>query len=76
MATPGAENLERFLQTFERSARRWEPVAYPVLLAFIVLAGYGFFPVYSLTADMQRISRRQVHYMAEKMESPNNIAPT
>ena len=35
--------LDNFSRTFEASARRWELVVYPSLLAFIVLAAYGFF---------------------------------
>lgn len=35
--------LDKFSRTFEASARRWELVVYPSLLAFIILAAYGFF---------------------------------
>lgn len=51
------EPMERFAACFERSARRWEIVIYPAMFAFIVLAAYGFFLVYSLTYDMQRMAR-------------------
>ncbi len=51
-----AENVQRFLDTFERSARRWEMVVYPAMFAFILLAGYGFFLIYSLTNDMRVIA--------------------
>ena len=67
VAATGAESMERFLKTFERSARRWELVVYPALFAFIVLAGYGFFLIYSLTADMQRISHRVDPNMEENL---------
>ena len=50
------ESLERFLDVFERSARRWEMIVYPILFAFILLAGYGFYLVYSLTNDMKNIA--------------------
>lgn len=50
------ENIDRFLNTFERSARRWEMVVYPALFAFILLAGYGFYLIYSLTSDMRQIA--------------------
>lgn len=49
------DRVERFLKTFETSARRWELVVYPSLFAFIVLAGYGFFLVYSLARDIHRL---------------------
>ena len=50
-------SLERFARSFEVSARRWELVVYPSLFAFILLAGYGFFLVYSLTQDMHVLAR-------------------
>jgi len=51
------ESLERFLEVFERSARRWEMIVYPALFGFILLAGYGFFLIYSLTSDMKTIAQ-------------------
>ncbi len=50
------ESLERLLDVFERSARRWEMIVYPILFGFILLAGYGFYLVYSLTNDMKNIA--------------------
>ncbi len=52
-----ADSLERFVGCFERSARRWELIVYPALFAFVILAGYGFYLVYSLTHDMQTVAR-------------------
>ena len=48
--------LEKFSRTFEASAKRWELIVYPSLLAFIVLAAYGFYLIYSLTTDVDRIT--------------------
>jgi hypothetical protein len=56
-AARNAECLERFARSFEASARRWELVVYPSLFAFIVLAAYGFFLVYSLTQDVSSLAR-------------------
>ena len=50
--------LERFARAFETSARRWELVVYPALFAFIILAGYGFFLIFSLTQDMHTLAER------------------
>ncbi len=50
------ESMERLLDIFERSARRWEMIVYPILFAFILLAGYGFYLIYSLTNDMKNIA--------------------
>jgi len=54
------EQLERFTHAFEGSARRWELVVYPSLFAFIILAAYGFYLVYSLAND--------VAYMSESID--------
>ena len=51
------DHLERFARSFEISARRWELVVYPSLFAFIVLAAYGFFLIYSLTQDVAVMAR-------------------
>jgi hypothetical protein len=50
--------MDKFRETFEASARRWELIVYPSLLAFIVLAAYGFYLIQSLTTDMGRIADR------------------
>jgi uncharacterized protein YoxC len=50
------EQVERFVQHFERSARRWEVIVYPAMFAFVVLAGYGFFLIYSLTSSIATIA--------------------
>jgi hypothetical protein len=50
------DHFERFLNTFERSARRWEMIVYPAMFAFILLAGYGFFLIFNLTNDMKTIA--------------------
>jgi TolA-binding protein len=63
-----AAHLERFATVFETSARRWELVVYPALFAFIVLAAYGFFLVYSLTKDMRILSANVDPEMNRHME--------
>ena len=40
--TDMAQYMSQFARSFEASARRWELVVYPSLLAFIVLAIYGY----------------------------------
>ncbi len=64
-----SNQVERFVQSFERSARRWEIVVYPALFAFVVLAGYGFFLIYSLTNSVASIARSMDPNMGEHMES-------
>jgi uncharacterized protein YoxC len=60
--------FEEFSRTFEASARRWELVVYPSLIAFIILAAYGFFLIYSLTTDVARVAR-QMNIISESMIS-------
>jgi methyl-accepting chemotaxis protein len=61
--------LERFAKTFEASARRWELVVYPSLFAFVILAAYGFFLVFSLANDVAVLARSVDTQMGENMAS-------
>ena len=54
-------SIDRLSEAFENSARRWELIVYPSLFAFIILAAYGFYLVYSLARD--------VHYLAISVDS-------
>lgn len=54
--TVGDQSLERIAQAFETGMRRWELIIYPALFAFVLLAAYGFYMVYSLTRDVDRLS--------------------
>ncbi len=49
-------SITRLANAFEASARRWELIVYPLLVAFVVLAGYGFFLVYNLTRDVASLA--------------------
>nr|CRH07105.1 conserved protein of unknown function [Candidatus Magnetococcus massalia] len=51
-----ASVLDQFAKSFDKSARRWELIVYPSLFAFIILAMYGFFLIYSLTQDMRSMA--------------------
>jgi RecA/RadA recombinase len=66
--------MERFAECFERSARRWEIVVYPAMFAFVLLAGYGFYLIYSLTTDIHVMAQRFDPEMALNMrEMAQNI---
>ena len=54
------DSMDRFVKVFEASARRWELVIYPTMLAFVILAAYGFFLIYTLSRD--------IHTLAENMD--------
>lgn len=62
--------MDKFATSFEASARRWELVVYPSLLAFIVLAAYGFFLIYTLTNDVSRVA----HSMETIVATMNELA--
>ena len=49
-------SLDQLSKAFMSSARRWEMIVYPSLFAFIVLAAYGFFLIYSLSTDISRVA--------------------
>lgn len=53
--------IDRLSQAFETSAKRWELIVYPSLFAFIILAAYGFYLVFSLAKD--------IHYLAISVDS-------
>lgn len=48
--------LDQFAKSFDKSAKRWELIVYPSLFAFIILAMYGFFLIYSLTQDIRTMA--------------------
>jgi hypothetical protein len=68
-----ADSLERFVGCFERSAKRWELIVYPALFAFVILAGYGFFLVYSLTHDMRTVAHSMETMVATMDEMSHKL---
>ena len=54
---PEGDSMDRFVRVFETSARRWELIIYPAMLAFVVLAGYGFFLIYTLSKDINTLAQ-------------------
>jgi len=51
------DTMDRFVNVFEASARRWELIVYPAMLAFVVLAAYGFFLIYTLSKDIHVLAQ-------------------
>jgi hypothetical protein len=78
-------HMDRLATAFESSAHRWELMVYPSLFAFIILASYGFFLIYSLTTDIATMSRNisQMTAVIERMTTDmdkmsvemNNLTP-
>jgi len=61
------QSLDQLANGFTASARRWEMIVYPSLVAFIILAGYGFFLIYSLTKDVHLVVE-DMHKITTSME--------
>ncbi|RLA58324.1 MAG: hypothetical protein DRQ89_15490 [Epsilonproteobacteria bacterium] len=53
---PEGDAMDRFVRVFEASISRWELVIYPAMLAFGVLAAYGFFLIYGLSKDIHTLA--------------------
>jgi len=51
-----SESLDELTQTFTASAQRWQMIVYPSMFAFILLAAFGFFLIYSLTNDVTKVA--------------------
>lgn len=72
------ESMERFLCVIERSARQWQVIVYPSLVAFIILAAFGFYLIYSLTNDIRTIARsidpNMGHHMARMTDSMQKMS--
>jgi methyl-accepting chemotaxis protein len=48
-------SLEKIYEVFAASAKRWEAIVYPSMFAFIILAVYGFYLIFSLTMDVDKV---------------------
>jgi len=72
------ENLDRFLCVIEKSARQWQVIVYPSMVAFIVLAAFGFYLIYSLTGDIRLMARaidpNMGHHMARMTDSMQKMS--
>lgn len=62
------KSLDQLAKAFMESARRWEMIVYPSMVAFIILAAYGFFLIYSLTKDVHLVVE-DMHKITASMES-------
>ena len=74
--TDMAQYMSQFARSFEASARRWELVVYPTMLAFVVLAAYGFFLIYKLTNDIGEIVGQMEHISISMVNINKNFSST
>lgn len=67
--------LSDFTKQFQKSARRWELMAYPAMVVFGLLAISGFWLIFSLTKDMNKMSDSMDPNMGPNLsEMSKNIA--
>lgn len=72
--------LENELQEFEMKAgattKRMQMLVYPAMLAFFILAAFGFFLIYSLTSDVNRMADTISHMSVSIDRNMNSISGT
>jgi hypothetical protein len=76
VATDMAQYMSQFARSFEASSRRWELVVYPSMLAFIILAAYGFFLIYKLTNDIGKITLQMADIQVSMVNINKNFSST
>ncbi len=72
--------LESELQEFEKKAdattRRLQIMVYPAMIAFIILASFGFYLIYSLTSDVNRMADTIIHMSSSIDRNMDSISNT
>jgi hypothetical protein len=63
------EAFERFSDTFERAAQRWERIVYPAMFVMVLIMAYGFFLIFNLANDMRTIAEKFDPNMSKHMAS-------
>lgn len=66
--------MTRLADSFEASARRWELIVYPSLIAFVLLASYGFWLIYNLTHDIADVAKSVREMTASVTHDLNDIS--
>ncbi len=69
-----SKSMNEMTKVFSASSRRWELIIYPSLFAFILLAAYGFFLIYSLTQDIHLVSTEMVIMRKSMQSMDTNVA--
>jgi len=72
--------LESELQEFEKKAdsstKRLQILVYPAMLAFFILSAFGFYLIYSLTSDVNRMADTIVHMSGSIDTNMDSISGT
>jgi hypothetical protein len=67
-------SLDMLARTFAASARRWEIVVYPFIVAFAVLASFGFYLIYNMVSDVHRVTGQMVTIERTMVAVSENMA--
>ena len=72
--------LENELQEFEKKAdsttKRMKMMVYPAMVAFFILAAFGFYLIFSLTSDVRRMANTFVHMSGSIEKNMDSISGT
>lgn len=72
--------LENELQEFEKKAdsstKRLQILVYPAMIAFVILSAFGFYLIYSLTSDVNRMADTIIHMSGSIDTNMNSISGT
>ncbi len=66
-------SLEKIYEVFAASAKRWEAIVYPSMFAFILLAVYGFYLIFSLTRDVDKVTGEMKTISTNMVQISENI---
>ena len=59
--------IDRLSHQFQRSAKRWEMIIYPSVVALILLVAGAFFFIYTLTRDMREMAMQMQPQLGEHL---------
>lgn len=60
--------IERLASAFERSARRWEMIAYPAMIIFTLMALSGFYQVYAVSRELRLLAEHLRPQMGQQLD--------
>jgi methyl-accepting chemotaxis protein len=55
-STVPLEAMDKLCTSFQRSARRWEFIVYPSIVAFVAMMGGAFFFIYTVTHELRDLA--------------------
>jgi methyl-accepting chemotaxis protein len=61
--------LTNFFKSFDRSMSRWERMIYPMMVVVGILGLSGFYLIYNVTTDMNKLTQQVDPRMEEHLES-------